>query len=285
MKDTKRIPSNFKEEILSLVNIGKRPIEISNILELNRASVSSFLWNLGYKFLPDKGNVNYFNNIDSNSKAYIAGFIAADGSLVKSDNNTPSLTITVKHTDRDILEFIKSEIGNAHNIQTIKRKSSFDKTKDIHHVRYTIHDKNISSDLLKIGITPNKSLTMPNLIPNIPKEFRKAFILGYFDGDGSVSLPKSRAKYSNPKQQYITYPSHRLTINIRGTKEFLQGIVDELEINKYQINQYDSIPNLSIGHKESIIKFFKCYEGLDFFLKRKHNKFLKRINHPSYKLL
>jgi hypothetical protein len=75
-----------------------------------------------------------------------------------------------------------------------------------------------------------------------------------------------------------------LTINIRGTREFLQGIVDELEIDKYLISQYDSIPNLSLGHKESIIKFFKCYEGLDFFLTRKYNKFLERIYHPSYGL-
>jgi intein/homing endonuclease len=280
------IPSNFETEIIILVNKGKRPVEIAKILNLNRVSTNSFLRIKGYKFLPNKGNINYFKTIDSYNKAYIAGFITADGSIVKrKDSGTPTLSITLKHTDRCILEFIKSEIGNTHKIQTIKRPSSFDKTKEIHHCRYTICDKNISQDLINLGITPNKSLTMPNIIPNIPKEYRKAFILGYFDGDGSVSLPKARHKYSNSQKKNILYPSHRLTINIRGTKEFLQGIADELELNYYQINQYDSIPSMSIGHKESIVKFFKCYDGMNFFLKRKYNKFLKRINHASYKLL
>lgn len=282
----KLIPSNFEAEIINFVNQGKRPVEIAKLLNLNKISTNSFLRTKGYKFQPNKGNINYFKTIDSFSKAYIVGFIAADGSLVTSKTSkTPTLTITIKHTDICILEFIKSEIGNSHKIQTIKRTSSFNKNMQIHHSRYTITDKNISSALIKLGITPNKSLTMPNIIPNIPKEYRKAFILGYFDGDGSVSLPKPRHKYSNPQKKDILYPSHRLTINIRGTKEFLQGIADELELDYYQINQYDSIPNMTIGHKESIVKFFKCYEGLSFFLERKYNKFLKRINHPSYKLL
>lgn len=283
MKDIKRIPSNFREEILTLADKGIKPKEIANKLNLNRVSTNSFLRSLGYKFLPNKGDVNYFNTIDSYAKAYIVGFIAADGALVKT-GKCITLTITVKYTDLCILEFIKSQIRNEHKIQIIKRKSSFDKTKYIHHVRFTISDKNISTALINLGITPNKSLTMPNIINNIPKQFRKAFIIGYFDGDGSVSLPKERAKFSNPKQQYITYPSHRLTLTIRGTKPFLQGIVDELNIKEYLIAQYDSIPSLSIGHKESIIKFFKCYEELPFFLTRKYNKFLERIYHPSYGL-
>lgn len=280
----KRIPSNYKEEILSLVNVGYKPTQIANILNLNPVSVGCQLRMLGYKFHPDKGNIHYFDNIDSNAKAYVTGFIAADGSLVKSSSTNLLLTITVKHTDRDILEFIKSEIGNSHKIQTIKRESSYDKSKQIHHVRYTISDKHLSSALLKIGITPNKSLTMPNIILNIPKKFRKAFIIGYFDGDGSVSLPKGNTKFSPRKQQYVTYPSHLITLNIRGTKEFLQGIVDELELTRYRICQYDAIPTLYVWRKDSIVKFFKCYEGLNFFLKRKYNKFLERIHHPSYEL-
>lgn len=119
---------------------------------------------------------------------------------------------------------------------------------------------------------------MKNIITNIPYKFRDAFIIGYFDGDGSVSVRKGLHENSRGK----IVPDHSLYINIRGTREFLEGICEHLEIDKSHIRQFDSIPSLNFASKKDVIKFFQCYNNLPFYYKRKYNKFLERINHPSF---
>ena len=256
---------------------GKTIVEISSLLGINKSTISSYLRNSGISLLPNKGNVHYFHSIDSFAKAYIVGFIAADGALVKTKTTT-TLTITIKYEDREVLEFIKSEIGNSHKLQEIKRKSSFDSSKNIHHIRYTISDKNITEDLKNLGITYNKSLTLGNIINNIPYIYRDAFIIGYFDGDGSVTIRDGLY----PNDRGILCKDYSLYIQIRGTKDFLSGICNHLSIDESHIRVKGSIPCLSFASKKDTYRFFQCYTYLPFYYKRKYDKFLQRINHTSY---
>lgn len=274
---TKVMTDEVVASVMNLISDGKKVPEIANILNINKVTISSFLRTHGIKLNPDKGNVHYFDTIDSYAKAYIVGFIAADGALVKTKTST-TLTITIKYADKAVLEFIKSEIGNEHKLQEIIRPSSFDPSKIIHHIRYTISDRYITKALNKLGITSNKSLSMGNIIKNIPYEYRDAFIIGYFDGDGSVTIRNGQY----PNDRGILYRNYSLYIQIRGTKDFLLGICNHLKIDVTHIHQNDSIPHLSFASKKDTYRFFQCYKNLPFYYKRKHDKFLQRINHPSY---
>ena len=274
---TKIMTDEAISSVMNFISEGKTVPEISNILGINKVTIGSFLRTHGIKLRPDKGNVHYFDSINTYAKAYIVGFIAADGALVKT-RTTTTLTITIKYEDKAVLEFIKSEIGNEHNLQEIIRPSSFNSSKNIHHIRYTISDSNITIALNKLGITSNKSLSMGNIIKNIPYEYRDAFIIGYFDGDGSVAIRDG--KYPNDKG--ILYKDYSLYIQIRGTKEFLTGICTHLKIDHSHIHQNNSIPHLSFANKKDTYRFFQCYNNLPFYYERKHDKFLQRINHPSY---
>lgn len=265
------------DKVLMYLQQGKTVPEISTLLGINRVTISSYLRTHGIKLNPDKGNVHYFNDINSYAKAYIVGFIAADGALVKTKATT-TLTITVKYEDKAVLEFIKSEIGNAHKLQEIIRPSSFDSSKLIHHIRYTLSDKNITEDLNKLGITTNKSLTLKNIIEHIPYEYRDAFIIGYFDGDGSVGIRDG----FHLNSRGALCKDYSLYIQLRGTKDFLKGICNHLEISESHIKNYDSIPRLCFTSKKDTYRFFQCYKNLPFYYERKYNKFLQRINHPSY---
>ena len=225
-------------------------------------------------------NIHYFDVIDSYSKAYILGFIAADGALVKgTTTSSTSLTITVKYEDRAVLYFIKNQLQDINRkLLEIRRKGSFDKTKEIHHIRYTISRRPIINALRKYGITENKSLSMDNILCNIPMKYRNAFIIGYFDGDGSVTvLDRKRTN----DRGYLC-KDYSLYISIRGTQKFLEGICSHLSIDKSHIRQYDSIPRLAFASKKDVMQFFNCYNSLTFYYKRKYNKFLQRINHSSY---
>ena len=213
-------------------------------------------------------NEHYFSVIDSPSKAYILGFIAADGSLVKSSTgNSYYLTITIKYEDRSVLDFIQKELKSNYKLLEI-RKISYGK--EIHHIRLQFSNKTITNDLMMYGILPRKSLTMTNIIENIPYEYRDAFIIGYFDGDGSVSFISNSINNKS------------MNVQIRGTQDFLSGICNHLDIPITYIHQYDSISQLTITHMKYIVRFFKCYQNLQFYYIRKHNKFLERINEPSY---
>lgn len=271
------ITDEIKEEIRSLLTEGMKPKEIATKLGISYPTVSSYLRNSGFTFRPDRGNQHYFNKIDSYAKAYIVGFIAADGALVKT-KSTISLTITLKYEDKEVLEFIKKEIGNTHKLQEIIRPSSFDKSKTIHHIRYVISSKIIAEDLNKLGITSNKSLTMGNIIMNIPHEYRDAFIIGYFDGDGSVTYRDGLY----PNDRGFMCKDYSLYVQIRGTEAFLGGICDHLGIDKSHIHQHDSIPSLNFANKKDVVRLFNCYNNLPFYYKRKYDKFLTRINHPSF---
>lgn len=206
-------------------------------------------------------NPNYFNVIDNESKAYIAGFIAADGALVKSSNSTSYyLTITIKYEDKEVLEFIRTELGSNHKLTEISRIGGYGKP--VHHIRLALSNPQITQDLFKLGILPNKSLSMSNIINNIPEQFRGAFIIGYFDGDGSVSHVHTSAN------------NRSLNIQIRGTKEFLEGITTHIGMSSSYIHSHGSIPQLSITHKKFQRIFFSYYNNLKFYYTRKYNKFI-----------
>ena len=263
--------------VMNFLSEGKTVPEISTLLGINKVTIYSSLRSHGIRLSPDKGNVHYFDNIDSYAKAYIVGFIAADGALVKGKHTT-TLTITIKYEDKALLEFIKSEIGNEHKLLEIIRPSSFDPSKTIHHIRYTISDRHITQALNRLGIISNKSLFLGNIIKNIPYEYRDAFIIGYFDGNGSITIRDGQ----HPNSKGILCYDHSLYVQIRGTKDLLLGICNHLKIDTTRIRQYDSIPRLNFASKKDTYRFFQCYKNLPFYYKRKHDKFLKRINHPSY---
>lgn len=231
-------------------------------------------------------NTQYFKEINSYNKAYLLGFIAADGAIVQNKNtNTKTLTITIHAKDIAVLELLKLELNSSLNIKDINYKSkSLQSYKlDVNHKRFNTSKKEIINDLESYGLTSNKSLTMPNLILNIPKNYRKAFILGYFDGDGcfidsKVTRKRKYLKKDGSISEYIgeKYNSH---ISIKGTKEFLQGIVNELQIQSYNIKQISNqnIYTLIIIKNLDILKFYDCYNYCDFYLQRKKDKFTRKI--------
>jgi len=246
-----------KDKILNMFDNGLSVAKIAKQINEYEQAVSNLIKR--YKniktFQHDQGNVRYFNNIDTHTKAYLLGFIAADGCIQSNNNGSIGLTITIHSKDRIVLDTLRDEIGCTNPVHKLK----------IHdHVRFTLFNKDLVADLNKHGIEKRKSLTMPNIITNIPYDFKSSFILGYFDGNGSFTYqPKYNRGY----------------IQIRATKAFALGIVNHLEISPYGLYEYNSIPNLSIGAKKNIKKFFlEVYKNSTIYLNRKHNKIKSFVN-------
>ena len=231
-------------------------------------------------------NLNYFSAIDSSIKAYILGFIAADGAIVRNTNcSTKTLTITIHAKDVSILEKIKSELNSSLPIKVIqyKHKSLSSYKLDVDHRRFTTSKKEIISDLEKYGLTERKSLTMPDLLKYIPEEYKNSFIIGYFDGDGcfvdSYNVRTKKRTLLNGDVKYYNSSSYNSSISIKGTEEFLKSIVNYLNLSSYSLkqNRGQNIHTLVIGSNEGILKFYKLYDTCEFYLSRKKDKFARKI--------
>lgn len=131
------------------------------------------------------------NNIFSKynlEDSYWAGFIAADGTIHK---NGYQLNITLQEKDRDQLEYFKffsktkSEIKRKQYIKSFKPENIY--------YSIDIYSKEICYNLYKnYNITSNKSLTYSP--PNMDILNKLCFLVGYIDGDGSITYNKYKSK-------------------------------------------------------------------------------------------
>lgn len=129
---------------------------------------------------------DYFENIDTEEKAYFLGLLFTDGSVVPdpSGKRSPSITISLKVSDIDILEKLRNEI-NMHS------KISYDKRKNKECAVIKFRSKKMANDLAKYGIIPQKTYKTKHLPNNIPSNFIIPFMRGLLDGDGSIFQMKS----------------------------------------------------------------------------------------------
>lgn len=140
-------------------------------------------------FVPNKKehNSSYFKNIDSEVKAYILGYLVADGSIEESTRkDRPSKLIRLRFgcisEDDEIIKLIQKEIAPNNNLRYYKPKKDTCKQTTI----LQICDKELINDLKVLyNIQPRKTYLSNFEFPKIPKEFERDFIRGYIDGDGS----------------------------------------------------------------------------------------------------
>ena len=117
---------------------------------------------------------DYFETIDSIEKSYWLGFFAADGGICT--NNVIRINLSVK--DIKQLENFRDAIAPG---QEIKVDPIYEK------MRYlSISCKKIVNDLKALGMGPGKGETLH--YPIIDSIYDIPFIMGLFDGDGSIGI-------------------------------------------------------------------------------------------------
>lgn len=202
-------------------------------------------------------NENYFDEIDNQNKAYILGFLYADGCNFTSGSR---ISISIQERDRHILEDFQKELETDTPITFHARSNP--KWQDV--VNFIICNKHMSESLEKIGMVANKSLILE--FPNLRDDLIPHFIRGYFDGDGHVSDKPGR---------YVA--------TIVSTNNFclrVQQILDEQGIYCKIYNTYNketSTRDLRITRKLDVISFLDyIYNDANLFLKRKHDVYIKK---------
>lgn len=153
--------------------------------------------------------------------AYVLGFFAADGNMIK--NKRGAHFVSFYSTDKELLEKVKLNLKSNLKISTRKINAKYPNHKQSYVLQ--IGSKEIFKDLIDLGMTPNKSLTIR--MPPISKKYLPHFLRGYFDGDGYVSTSTYQKKDRKNKSTII------ITGFTSGSNKFLQGLWKVLK--KYRI--------------------------------------------------
>jgi len=201
--------------------------------------------------------------------AYVLGFFAADGSMLKNNRGAHFIEFTI--TDLIILELIQKVVRSTHKLQIRDRNSGIWKVQ----YRLQIGSKEWFSDLSRLGFTQNKSNTLK--FPKIPKKYLGDFIRGYFDGDGCVYF--NNLKYADRKYKRWVL----LTIFTSGSREFLEALHTILRTFKVKggslrkkVRGFD----LAFSHSDSLALYRLMYhtgKTSDMFLPRKREKLERAI--------
>lgn len=223
-----------------------------------------------------KGNVdiNFFKDW-SPAMAYVLGFFAADGGMCINPRGSKYTQFT--STDKSILEKIKKLMHSNHKIGI--KKSSLDNPRSKTCYLIQIGSKEIYNDLLKLGFTPKKDLTLN--FPNVPTLCLSHFVRGHFDGDGCVSYGLYKRKNRRSKQSVISIKF------ACGNKNFLKKLQSVLKKYAHMksacLYGRDNSNWLCYPKKDALSLFNYMYNGAakESFLERKYNKFLKAIEFIS----
>jgi dUTP pyrophosphatase len=162
---------------------------------------------------------NMFDNIDSNEKAYLLGWIASDGSIRKA-----GFQISVRDYDRDVLEKINKVL--------FLNEIPISKKKDM--ATFTVYSETIAKKLTEIfkikeSIEENDSYKKSHIIqfPDIDEKYLYYFIRGVFEGDGHFRYTKTNpvCGITSSSIEFLQEIIKRCSLkcNIRGTTFEISG--------------------------------------------------------------
>ncbi len=198
-----------KEEIVGRYKAGEPIKAIARDLGHYHGSVKKRLIDWGVTIrTPTESKAQYaydttfFKTIDTHEKAYWLGFIYADGNVYLSEEGYKHVfQIGLAAADNGHLDKLKSALRDERPLYPDKGGE-----------RYMINSIPFAQDLMALGVMPRKSLDI--CFPTsdqVPAQFVNSFMLGYFDGDGSLSV--------KPTTWYF---------DMVGTWPFLTGCQDHL---------------------------------------------------------
>lgn len=145
----------------------------------------------------NKVNEDFFKKFTPES-SYVLGWLFSDGNVSK---NVRTFGLHLQRRDIEVLEIIKNCLGSEHRIFLGKDG----------YLSFRVHSKKLRRDLVALGCVPRKAkrLKFPE---NLPSEYARHFVRGYFDGDGSISFNKPNV----------------IKLRVVGYKDFIEGLAEAL---------------------------------------------------------
>jgi len=201
-------------------------------------------------------NHDYFENIDTPTKAYFLGFLMADGNVYQDPRGNRSTTVqmALQARDKHILETLKEEWETDNKIIHQKDRDEY---------LISIRSSKMAKDLAKYGVIPRKTFLL-RMLPEIPTQYYPDLIRGIFDGDGTVYTLKKDGKL-----KFGFYGTYELVFDI------VKLLVCELGLPDNKITDKGTVSFITFCRNKDIINFYNyIYYNQDVVcLTRKKEKF------------
>ncbi len=199
----------------------------------------------------------FFERIDSHEKAQVLGFIYADGCV--TDRGT--VVVKIAHEDHAYLEYIKrvTRYTGMVRVQPSRRPNEQALSSLL------LCSPKMTADLARLGCVPRKSLTVTFPTPDqVPDEFIDSFMLGYFEGDGSIT------RHQRPNR-----PNPEFVMTVAGTRAFCMTYAERLAIPQRVIDIPDNRINLLRidGNRQVRRVMDRLYAHAPYYLPRKRVKY------------
>ena len=206
-------------------------------------------------------NPTAFASIDDEVSAYVLGFFYADAS-VRNVNSRWVVEIGLAYKDYDHLCKIRDWLSPDRNIRV---RNVVCNGKSYPTCRLIVYSKTIIENLVALGCTPNKTLTLTfPTDKQVPRNLLHHFMRGYFDGDGTIG--KSR--------------SH--TLCIQSTREFLVeyfNVLSDYGVTMTKITKPSGCYSISKGGRNQLRIIHKfLYNDSHIHLERKKIVFDQIVN-------
>lgn len=233
---------------------------------------------MGYKY---KINHEYFDNIDTEYKAYILGFIYADGSIIQPKGNRQmNLRIAIQEEDGYILQKFADEAAGG-QIKTMNPPAVQSKGWKKRSIVSIVSDK-LCQRLINLGCGPNKS-KLGMRFPDLEWHFYSHFIRGFLDGDGYIGQKKVSYNYirkttkerkNSHEQRYQPRMAFTSIDNL-----FLYKIMHYIGIDKFSERSVIRKQEVYTFWIDTVNEFNKAveylYKNANYYLERKFNKTIK----------
>lgn len=211
------------------------------------------------------------DKIESATDAYIVGMLAADGSF--SVNPRGYVRCTLSSSEKFVINGIINEYmpltpAMDRSNRDIDITNSQGKTYHYHNREH--YEVNISAPLInslrKFGIICPKP---ERVISGIPQRYMSAYILGFFDGDGSVVV-RHRKDCRTPRLSI-----HFVTGATRIAEQIQNELANRLNIASSIYQRNENCVDLRINHTERSVQFCQwIYSDLPkFYSFKKKNIF------------
>ena len=198
---------------------------------------------------------NYFENIDSDDKAYWLGWIISDGAITyQPEKSKFQIELTIKEEDEDVLHLLEKDLG-------VQNKVYYSQGK---YKRFSLGSKKIVTDLINLGITQNKTFSVK--VPQFDKKFNSAFLRGLFDGDGGFT---TYTRTSGQKCMELSFCGNEYIMSW-----VLKTLLEDIPtLTKNSITKENSIKRARWSSKKDIIliRNYLYNNHNNHFLSRKYN--------------
>ncbi len=205
-------------------------------------------------------NSGFFEEIDTEEKAYWLGFIYADGYIIFNERTRNyELGIELQIKDSTHLEKFNKALDGNISISSRKRVCNLN-NKEYETCLIRIYNKRMVQSLMNYGVVQNKSKKIS--LPALRTDLMTHFVRGFFDGDGCITLD---SQHNHPKADFTS-----------GSLLFLQDLrawLYENGVGSYICQEREETFRLFIRGMKNYDNFYNLiYEDSTIYLDRKKNK-------------